>query len=72
MDKKGQIYHNEANTIDVHIYYIPEDENPYVIKKEHDSISKFKRNFFVNMMSDTYDFYIPENTVLTYEVFFTN
>ena len=72
LNKEGQICHNEINAIDVHIYYISEDENPYVIKKEHDSMSKFKRNFFVNMMSDTYDFYIPEKTVLTYETIFTD
>ena len=68
LNKEGQICHNEINAIDVHIYYISEDENPYVIKKEHDSISKFRKN----TMSDTYDFYIPGNTVLTYEAIFTD
>lgn len=72
LNEKGQMCHNKTNATDVRIHYISEDEDPYVIEKEHDSASKFKRNFFVNMMSDTYDFYIPENTVLTYDETFAD
>ena len=54
------------------IHYIDESSQPYVVVKEYDYGTPFMRKFFVNNLKDTYDFYIPEGTILTYEQQFVN
>ena len=54
------------------IHYIDESSQPYVVVKEYDYGTPFMRKFFCNNLRDTYDFYIPEGTILTYEQQFVN
>lgn len=67
--------HLEDDKVLVHyarIHYIDEDSQPHVIVKEYDYGTQFMRKFFCNNLKDTYDFYIPEGTILTYEQQFVN
>ena len=54
------------------IHYIDENSQPYVVVKEYDYGTPFMRKFFCNNVKDTYDFYISEGTILTYEQQFVN
>lgn len=54
------------------IHYVDENSQPHVVVKEYDYGTAFMRQFFCNNLKDTYDFYIPEGTILTYEQQFVN
>ena len=72
IDKNNHLEEDRVLIDHARIHYIDEGSQPYVVVKEYDYGTSFMRQFFVNNLKDTYDFYIPEGTILTYEQQFIN
>lgn len=72
IDENNHLEEDDVLVNYARIHYIDESNQPYVIVKEYDYGTEFMRKFFVNNLKDTYDFYIPEGTILTYEQQFVN
>lgn len=72
IDKNNHLEEDSVLIDYARIHYIDESSQPYVVVKEYDYGTSFMRQFFVNNLKDTYDFYIPEGTILTYEQQFVN
>ena len=72
IDESNHLEEDDVLVNYARIHYIDEDSQPHVVVKEYDYGTPFMRKFFVNNLKDTYDFYIPEGTILTYEQQFVN
>ena len=72
IDKNNHLEEDKVLVNYARIHYIDENSQSHVVVKEYDYGTPFMRQFFVNNLKDTYDFYIPEGTILTYEQQFVN